>query len=333
MQRLAERGPRRRCTPATTPPRALGHPARGDRAGLCRARRMTGARGHAERPRDLPRRLHLHARRRRAFAFACNACNLATVGAGLHRSTSSRPRAPGDVLTATARASMSRTGRTGVYDIEVDQARASDRGAVPRHARYGSRATLVPDCAPDRRGAAMPDRAARRRHELEPIETRQPRRAARAAARAAASGRCGTPTTTSPHYRRDVRCGGRASRRPRQRSTISRGFRSRPRRTCARTIRSACSRCRATRSCACMPRPARPASRPWSATPRHDIDTWADGHGALDPRRRRPARRHASTSPTATACSPAASARTTAPSGWAAPSSRCRGGRPSGRCS
>jgi hypothetical protein len=49
----------------------------------------------------------------------------------------------------------------------------------------------------------------------------------------------------------------------------------------------------------------------------NDIDVWADLDGALDPRRRRrPAT--SCTSPTATACSPAASARTTAPSGSAA---------------
>ena len=48
--------------------------------------------------------------------------------------------------------------------------------------------------------------------------------------------------------------------------------------------------------------------------------------GPLDPRRRRAAGRHRRTSPTATACSPAASARTTAPSGSAARSSRSSGG-------
>ena len=46
------------------------------------------------------------------------------------------------------------------------------------------------------------------------------------------------------------------------------------------------------------------------------------GHGPLDPRRRRPARATCCTTPTATACSPAGSARTTARRSWAAPSSR-----------
>ena len=41
----------------------------------------------------------------------------------------------------------------------------------------------------------------------------------------------------------------------------------RPRRTCARTTRSACSRSRASRSAGCTPAAAPPASRPWSATP------------------------------------------------------------------
>ena len=51
---------------------------------------------------------------------------------------------------------------------------------------------------------------------------------------------------------------------------------------------------------------------------RRDIDTLGRPGGPLDPRRRRPARATSCTSPTATACSPAGSARTTAPSGSAA---------------
>ena len=45
-------------------------------------------------------------------------------------------------------------------------------------------------------------------------------------------------------------------------------FPSRPRTTCGRIIRSACSPCRWRRSSASMPRAARRASRPWSAIPR-----------------------------------------------------------------
>ena len=97
-------------------------------------------------------------------------------------------------------------------------------------------------------------------------------------------------------------------------------------RTCATTIRSACSRCRASRSCASTPRRAPPASRPWSATPSGDIDTWADVVARSIRAVRRPAGHDACTSPTATACSPAGSARTTAPSGSAAPSIPVSGG-------
>ena len=52
--------------------------------------------------------------------------------------------------------------------------------------------------------------------------------------------------------------------------------------------------------------------------PRH----LGDGHGPVDPRGRRPRRATSCTTPTATACSPAGSARTTAPRSSAAPSSR-----------
>ena len=55
-----------------------------------------------------------------------------------------------------------------------------------------------------------------------------------------------------------------------------------------------------------------------------DIDVWAEPGGALDPRLGRAARHDRAMSPTATAYSPAASARTTAPSGSAARSFRSR---------
>ena len=66
----------------------------------------------------------------------------------------------------------------------------------------------------------------------------------------------------------EVRRGGRPPGRPQVAWRTSRSSRSPPRRTCATTIRSACSRCRASRSPASTPPPAPPASRPWSATPR-----------------------------------------------------------------
>jgi acyl-CoA thioesterase len=55
-----------------------------------------------------------------AFAYACNACNRATVALGAQISFTA-PARFGDVLLATAR-EQSRAGRTGVYDVEVSTA-------------------------------------------------------------------------------------------------------------------------------------------------------------------------------------------------------------------
>ena len=151
--------------------------------------------------------------------------------------------------------------------------------------------------------------------------TSMPRRrddAARAArARCSSSGcarRCATPTST-------CRCTARGSTRPACAPGDIRSARRRrapavhaSRPTCATTIRSACSRGRAESSRACTRRRARPASRPSSATRANDIDTWADLMARSLATRRRAAAATSSTTPTATACSPAASARTTAPS-------------------
>jgi acyl-CoA thioesterase len=52
-----------------------------------------------------------------AFAYACNACNRATVALGAEIAFLVPARA-GDVLLATAR-ERARAGRTGVYDVEV----------------------------------------------------------------------------------------------------------------------------------------------------------------------------------------------------------------------
>lgn len=52
-----------------------------------------------------------------AFAFACNAYNEVTVASGFDISFVA-PAREGDLLTATA-TEMSRSGRTGVYDVEV----------------------------------------------------------------------------------------------------------------------------------------------------------------------------------------------------------------------
>lgn len=55
-----------------------------------------------------------------AFAYACNACNRATVALAA-QITFTAPARLDDLLTATAR-EQSRTGRTGVYDVEVRRA-------------------------------------------------------------------------------------------------------------------------------------------------------------------------------------------------------------------
>jgi acyl-CoA thioesterase len=52
-----------------------------------------------------------------AFAFACNSHNEVTVASGFNVDLLA-PGREGDLLTATA-TEMSRSGRTGVYDIEV----------------------------------------------------------------------------------------------------------------------------------------------------------------------------------------------------------------------
>jgi acyl-CoA thioesterase len=52
-----------------------------------------------------------------AFAYACNAGNRATVALTC-QVTFIAPARQGDILTASAR-EQSRTGRTGVYDVEV----------------------------------------------------------------------------------------------------------------------------------------------------------------------------------------------------------------------
>jgi acyl-CoA thioesterase len=55
-----------------------------------------------------------------AFAYACNACNRATVALDAQISFTA-PARLGDVLIASAR-EQSRSGRTGVYDVAVVKA-------------------------------------------------------------------------------------------------------------------------------------------------------------------------------------------------------------------
>ena len=76
-----------------------------------------------------------------AFAFACNACNRATVALGA-QITFIEPARLGDVLIAEA-TEQSRTRRTGVYDVEV----VSDDGrkiALFRGNAYETKGQVIP---------------------------------------------------------------------------------------------------------------------------------------------------------------------------------------------
>jgi acyl-CoA thioesterase len=81
-----------------------------------------------------------------AFAYACNACNRVTVALGAEI-TFVAPAHAGDVLTATAR-ERSRTGRTGVYDVEVTNA-AGTLVALFRGTSYETRGTVIAPTATD----------------------------------------------------------------------------------------------------------------------------------------------------------------------------------------
>ena len=75
-----------------------------------------------------------------AFAFACNSYNELTVASGFTVDLLA-PGRLGDVLTATAK-EVSKAGRTGVYDIEVNNQRG-ERIAVFRGRSYTMRGKPV----------------------------------------------------------------------------------------------------------------------------------------------------------------------------------------------
>lgn len=75
-----------------------------------------------------------------AFAFACNSQNKATVAQGCSIEFIA-PALPGDHLTATA-IELSRKGRTGVYDVRVDNQRG-ELIAVLRGKSYQVRGTVL----------------------------------------------------------------------------------------------------------------------------------------------------------------------------------------------
>jgi acyl-CoA thioesterase len=75
-----------------------------------------------------------------AFAYACNACNRATVAQGAQISFIA-PARLGEVLVASAH-EQSRAGRIGIYDVEV----AKDDGTVValfRGTSYETRAAVL----------------------------------------------------------------------------------------------------------------------------------------------------------------------------------------------
>jgi acyl-CoA thioesterase len=82
-----------------------------------------------------------------AFAYACNACNRVTVALGAEI-TFVAPAHAGEVLIATAR-ERSRSGRAGVYDVEVTNG-AGALVALFRGTSYETRGEVVALAAPDR---------------------------------------------------------------------------------------------------------------------------------------------------------------------------------------
>ena len=79
-----------------------------------------------------------------AFAYACNACNRVTVALGAEI-TFVAPARAGEVLIATAR-ERSRSGRTGVYDVEVTNG-AGMLVALFRGTSYEARGTVITPAA------------------------------------------------------------------------------------------------------------------------------------------------------------------------------------------
>ena len=233
-----------------------------------------GARRHAQRPRDLPRRLHRHAGRL-GLRLRLQLATTSSPWRRASRSTSSRRRARGDVLTARC-VEVSKAGRTGVYDIEVTNQRG-ERIAVFRGRSYTHQGQA------GRASTALPSKETRPC----PSSTRARRPRADRDARAATScARCSCSACSwtlqhaydnVPHYRQGLRREGRASRatckqleRPgevpvhRQEGPA--------RQLSVRHVRGAARAGRAHPRVVAAP----PASRPWSATPQNDIDTWAD---------------------------------------------------------
>ena len=289
--------------------------ARGGPAGVCVRADARHVRD-GQRARAVPRRFRLHACRHRV-RVRVQQPRRGDSWLRAATSCSSRRRVPATSSTAEAtRADAVRAQRCLRRDGDARR-RRGDRG-VPRPQPHDRRADAAP-CS-----GLMLDLAPAR-DELDADRDRVARRAARAAAASGCSGRSATRTRTSPHYRARFDAAG-VHPGDCRRSTTWRRSRSRRRPTCATTTRSGCSRCRASRSCASTPRAARPG-RPTVVGYTQRRHRHVGGRdGPLDPRAPAAGPATSSTSRTATACSPAASARTTAPSGSAARSIPVSGG-------
>ena len=83
-----------------------------------------------------------------AFAYACNAYNRVTVALGAEI-TFVAPARAGEVLIATAR-ERSRSGRTGIYDVEVTRHQGA-LVALFRGTSYETRGEVVAPPAADRK--------------------------------------------------------------------------------------------------------------------------------------------------------------------------------------
>ena len=157
--------------------------------------------------------------------------------------------------------------RSGIYDVRVHAA------ATARRWRSSAAIRAPPaEQVPEIRGGVrwrltLPGRLDRDRNRL----ARRDRRAATRAARLDAAPRLRQRAALP----RGVRRGRRASRRfPRARRS-ARNFRSPPSRICAPTIRSACSRCRASRSCAIHASSGTTGKPTVVGYTREDLEIWA----------------------------------------------------------
>ena len=215
-----------------------------------RRARDDGARRHAERPRDLPRRVHLHAGRQRVrlrlqqlqSEHGRFRVRHRFPGAGARRRCADRQRA------------RAQRGRP--------HGRLRHRGHEParRERRAVSRQELPDQGARHRRGGPRRDGTKTRCGRPRADRDREPRRAGGVAAAAA-------PMVAQARVRQRPALpeGVRSRRRRARRLSLARrsraAFRSPSRRTCATITRSACSPSRARRSCASTRRRARRGSR------------------------------------------------------------------------